>query len=72
MHMEFLKNLSDDQIALLGCLIALVSTGSLMSLSYYIGRGRISAAAGISLESSVRMGEMTGDALRSPQRRDAA
>jgi len=42
--MEFLSNLSDDQIALLGCATALVSTGSLMCLSYFIGRGRMQAS----------------------------
>jgi hypothetical protein len=42
--MEFLSNLSDDQMALWGCATALVSTGSLMCLSYYIGRGRMQAS----------------------------
>jgi hypothetical protein len=38
--MEILSNLSDDQIALLGCATALVITGSLMCVSYFIGRGQ--------------------------------
>jgi hypothetical protein len=38
--MEFLSNLSDDQFALVGCATALVTTGSLMCLSYFVGRGR--------------------------------
>jgi hypothetical protein len=38
--MEFLSNLSDDQFALLGCAAALVTTGSLMCLSYFVGHGR--------------------------------
>jgi hypothetical protein len=38
--MELFHNLSDDQIALLGCAAALVTTGSIMCLSYFIGRGR--------------------------------
>jgi hypothetical protein len=38
--MELFSNLSDDQIALLGCAAALVTTGSIMCLSYFIGRGR--------------------------------
>jgi len=42
--MELFSNLSDDQIALLGCATALVSTGSLMCLSYFIGRGRMQGA----------------------------
>jgi hypothetical protein len=37
--MELFSNLSDDQIALLGCAVALVTTGSIMCLSYFIGRG---------------------------------
>jgi hypothetical protein len=39
--MELFSNLSDDQIALLGCAVALVTTGSIMCLSYFIGRGRV-------------------------------
>lgn len=42
--MEFLSNLSDDQIALLGCATALVMTGSLMCVSYFVGRGRTQSA----------------------------
>lgn len=38
--MELFSNLSDDQIALLGCAVALVTTGSIMCLSYFIGRGQ--------------------------------
>lgn len=33
-----LNNLTDDQVALLGCLLALVVTGTLMSLSFYVGK----------------------------------
>jgi hypothetical protein len=40
--MDFLKSLPDDQLALLGCFVALLSTGGLMSLSYFVGRGRLS------------------------------
>jgi len=39
--MELFSNLSDDQVALLGCAVALVTTGSIMCLSYFIGRGRV-------------------------------
>ena len=42
--LELLKSLSDDQIALVGCATALLMMGTIMSLSYYIGRGRMSAA----------------------------
>jgi hypothetical protein len=43
-NMELLSNLSDDQMALLGCATALVCTGTLMSLSYFVGRGRMQGA----------------------------
>ncbi len=36
--MEFLNGLSDNQTALLGCAIALLMSGTMMSLSYYVGR----------------------------------
>jgi hypothetical protein len=39
--MELFSNLSDDQVALLGCAAALVTTGTIMCLSYFIGRGRV-------------------------------
>jgi hypothetical protein len=38
---ELWKSLSDDQMALVGCAAALMITGTMMSLSYYIGRGRM-------------------------------
>ncbi len=36
--MELFHGLSDDQTALLGCFTALLVTGTMMSLSYYVGR----------------------------------
>jgi hypothetical protein len=36
--MDFLYGLSDDQTALVGCAAALFVCGTLMSLSYYVGR----------------------------------
>lgn len=36
--MELFQNLSDDQTALLGCFAALVTSGLLMSVSYYVGQ----------------------------------
>jgi|HubBroStandDraft_6_1064221.scaffolds.fasta_scaffold10924_4 hypothetical protein len=42
--MELFSNLSDDQIALLGCATALVTTGTVMCLSYFIGRGRMQSS----------------------------
>jgi hypothetical protein len=41
---ELWKSLSDDQMALVGCAAALIITGTMMSLSYYIGRGRMTPA----------------------------
>jgi hypothetical protein len=43
--LELVKTFSDDQIALLGCAAALSVAGTIMSLSYYIGRGRIVSTA---------------------------
>jgi hypothetical protein len=45
--MELFSNLSDDQIALLGCATALMATGTLMSLSYFIGRNRMHGNAAL-------------------------
>lgn len=36
--MEFFNGLSDDQKAIIGGLVALFASGSLMSASYYLGR----------------------------------
>lgn len=38
--MEIFRNLTDDQLALLGCAAALVLSGTVMALSYFIGRAR--------------------------------
>ncbi len=45
--MDLFSNLSDDQVALLGCATALVVSGAVMSLSYYIGRNRIASSGAI-------------------------
>jgi hypothetical protein len=50
---ELWKSLSDDQMALVGCAAALMVTGTIMSLSYYIGRGRMTPAGQKSGELSV-------------------
>jgi hypothetical protein len=42
--MELFSHLSDDQIALLGCAAALVTTSTIMSLSHFLGRGRTESA----------------------------
>jgi hypothetical protein len=41
--MELFSHLSDDQIALLGCAAALVTTSTIMSLSHFLGRSRQAA-----------------------------
>lgn len=38
--MGFLQNASDDQIALMGCALALFLSGGLMYLSYVLGQNR--------------------------------
>jgi hypothetical protein len=71
--MEFLSNLSDDQIALLGCATALVSTGSLMCLSYFIGRGRMQTARASSPAAISRLAETTAaDAAKQPSKHRSA
>lgn len=45
MPTEIVNGLTDDQIALIGCGIALIVSGTIMSLSYYIGRGSRSEAS---------------------------
>jgi hypothetical protein len=53
--MNLLSNLNDDQLALLGCAGALVSMGSLMCLSYYIGRARLRGGVARSLHVPAEM-----------------
>jgi hypothetical protein len=36
--MELFQTLNDDQTAMIGCAAALFVSGTLMSLSYYVGR----------------------------------
>jgi hypothetical protein len=43
--MELFSHLSDDQIALLGCAAALVTTSTIMSLSHFLGRSRNQTAS---------------------------
>jgi len=38
--MDLFSGLSDDQFALMGCAIALIVTGGLMSISHHIGNAR--------------------------------
>ncbi len=41
--MEIFQNASDDQIALMGCAAALLFSGGLMYVSYFVGQGRRSS-----------------------------
>ncbi len=41
--MEIFQNASDDQIALMGCAAALLFSGGLMYVSYFVGHGRRSS-----------------------------
>ena len=38
--MQTITTLTDDQVALIGCAVALLVTGTIMSLSFYLGKGR--------------------------------
>jgi hypothetical protein len=74
---ELWKSLSDDQMALVGCAAALMVTGTIMSLSYYIGRARLTPAGQKSGELSVvesQAAQILPTAARAAgsQRRDAA
>ncbi len=72
---ELWKSLSDDQMALVGCAAALMVTGTIMSLSYYIGRGRV-GAAGQKVHQPLVLDEPSPQILAATavaaQRRDAA
>jgi hypothetical protein len=75
--LELWKSLSDDQIALVGCAGALLLTGTVMSLSYYIGRGRISSAGqkarkSVAFESEVGRSPPIASPAVAARRRDAA
>lgn len=41
--MDIISTLTDDQLALLGCFAAIVVSGTIMSLSYYVGPRRSAA-----------------------------
>jgi hypothetical protein len=75
--LEVLKSLSDDQIALVGCAIALLLMGTIMSLSYYIGRGRMSSAdqkarRSAAFESEAGRSQPIASPAVATRRRDAA
>jgi hypothetical protein len=63
MLMDIFSNLTDDQIALLGCVAALISSGGLMVVSHYIGRMR--GRRSLTLEASKsRQTGRTGESRR--------
>jgi hypothetical protein len=73
---ELWKSLTDDQVALLGCAAALIVTGTMMSLSYYIGRARLATSGQKPSESPARPSQPlrlkpTASAVAT-ERRDAA
>jgi hypothetical protein len=75
--LELWKSLSDDQIALVGCAAALLLMGTVMSLSYYIGRGRVSfagqkASKSVALESEAGRCQPVASPAVAIRRRDAA
>jgi hypothetical protein len=45
MPTEIVNTLTDDQVALIGCFVSLVVSGTVMTLSYYVGRGRRSESS---------------------------
>jgi hypothetical protein len=73
---ELWNSLTDDQVALLGCAAALFVTGTMMSLSYYIGRSRLATPGQKPSESHTRPSQPlrlqpTASAVAT-ERRDAA
>jgi hypothetical protein len=75
--LELWKSLSDDQIALVGCAAALLLMGTIMSLSYYIGRGRVSSASqkarkSLAFESEAGCSQPVELPALATRRRDAA
>ncbi|HEV3302967.1 MAG TPA: hypothetical protein VG055_25170 [Planctomycetaceae bacterium] len=75
--LEVLKTLSDDQIALVGCATALLLMGTIMSLSYYIGRGRMTSAGqkargSVAFESEAGRSQPIASPEVATRRRDAA
>jgi hypothetical protein len=72
--MELFSNLSDDQIALLGCATALVTTGTVMCLSYFIGPRRMQGSHAItSARATSDLAQpMIGEAAEDSKHRTAA
>ena len=66
--MEMLNTLSDDQLALLGCAVAIVVSATMMSLSYYLGpasrRPQSSVQKLPHVERLKRQAETSGDSER--------
>ena len=66
--MNLLQNASDDQVALIGCLVALVGSMALMYVSYFVGpaarRARPNESRGTTRLFPNRSSGLAGDASR--------
>ena len=66
--MNLFQNASDDQVALIGCLVALVGSMSLMYVSYFVGPAARRASADESRDATRlfpnRSPELTADTAR--------
>jgi hypothetical protein len=47
--MDFLQNATDDQIALMGCFVALVASAALMYVSVFLSRSKSTTEARVTL-----------------------
>lgn len=52
--MNLLQGASDDQVALIGCLFALVSSAGLMYLSFFVGPGNRKQGQSYQSDNAVR------------------
>jgi len=71
-EMEIFHNLTDDQLALLGCAAALVLSGTVMALSYFIGRARKQSGSQPGLGRDIISPPVPNDLAATPERRRVA
>ena len=69
--MNFFQNASDDQIALIGCLVALLGSMTLMYVSYFVGPAARQTTLDNTLEAS-RMFATRASAIAADASRDRA
>ena len=66
--MNLFQNASDDQVALIGCLVALMGSMALMYVSYFVGPAARRASSGESRDATRlfpnRSSELAADAAR--------